>query len=582
MASHPGSSRWLLAVFFSLGVVLAPLAGWQGARWAEGSREREMRQQADNRLALYEANLKSELSLNRSLPLALSRSAEVMHLVQGRRAPAEVEAVNRHLEDLAQATGVSVLYILDHDGTTLASSNWRQADSFVGRNFAYRPYYSQVLQGGSAHYFALGSTSRVPGFYLSDAVLGPHGAEGAVVVKVVMESLEAAWAQGGDIVLVADSDDVVFITSEGEWRFGSLHPLAPQRLAEISSKQQYFGQAIHALPLRWRDAGRVMVEAGNGRSRSYVVQATPVVGEDWRLYLLTDGEPLRIAAVGGGLVAGALTLLLASAAYIFAQRIFASRDHARWQEEARRHLEAQVRQRTDQLVQAGKLAALGQMAAGIAHEINQPLAAIRAYSDNAQVFLERDRIPEARQNLTEIAGLIGRLGRIVAQLKGFARKPSVELAELPLALALRQAADLLAAKARGAGVEFLLPPVDPAFWVIAEDVRLQQVLVNVLSNAVDSMEGLEGPKRVEIVVQEEGESVSVHIRDHGTGLDEAVLPRLFDPFFTTKPAGQGLGLGLSITQAIMLTLGGAITANNHPDGGAVFTLRFQAAPDRSP
>ena len=235
---------------------------------------------------------------------------------------------------------------------------------------------------------------------------------------------------------------------------------------------------------------------------------------------------------------------------------------------------AELRAAENELTQAVKLAALGQMSAGIAHEINQPLAAIRSFADNAVVLLERGRPDAVRDNLAEIADLTDRMASITRQLKGFARRASGSLGPVSVQAAVGQALALLESRLRRDDVVVDVDlPAGPV-WVMGEDVRLQQVLVNLIGNAADAMRTV--PRRtLAIALALEGDDALLTVRDVGTGIAETDLPRLFVPFFTTKEAADGLGLGLSISHGIVEDFGGALTAANHPDGGAVFTIRLK-------
>ncbi|MEI6558357.1 MAG: ATP-binding protein, partial [Rhodospirillaceae bacterium] len=226
------------------------------------------------------------------------------------------------------------------------------------------------------------------------------------------------------------------------------------------------------------------------------------------------------------------------------------------------------------------LAALGQMSASVAHEINQPLSAIRAYADNAVVLLDRGRAATVRENLSEIADLTQRMASITQQLKGFARKAAGTLGPVDLGEAVDSALTLLGHRLRSERIRVRLqaPSAEdgPPLLVTGEDVRLQQVLVNLFTNAIDAIKGR--PERLlAIEVAAAAGAVTLTVRDSGPGIDEGDLPHLFEAFFTTKAHGSGLGLGLSISAGIAHEFGGSLTAANHSGGGALFTLSLKPA-----
>ena len=220
------------------------------------------------------------------------------------------------------------------------------------------------------------------------------------------------------------------------------------------------------------------------------------------------------------------------------------------------------------------MAALGQLSAGIGHELNQPLGAIRSYADNAKVLLTRDRLPEVEANLTQISGITTRMAEIIRRLKTFARKPSHKAEAVCLREALDDALALMDSRIDGERIEIEVPAEGAR--VLADTVRLQQTLVNLIGNALDAMAEIGAPC-LSFVAETQGDQVILQVIDCGPGIAEAALDHVFDPFYTTKDPGQGLGLGLSISYNILRDLGGSLTARNRPEGGACFTLTLPRA-----
>jgi two-component system, NtrC family, C4-dicarboxylate transport sensor histidine kinase DctB len=226
------------------------------------------------------------------------------------------------------------------------------------------------------------------------------------------------------------------------------------------------------------------------------------------------------------------------------------------------------------LVQAGKLSALGQMSAGISHELNQPLMAIRSYAENATLFLERNMGDKAADNLGRISDLARRMGRIIKNLRAFARQESEAVNDVDLVQVVAAALELTEARLRTGGVTVDWTAHVAPLWVRGGEVRLQQVLVNLISNAADAI-GSGGV--VAIGVSEAGGRVRLTVRDSGPGIAEP--DRIFDPFYTTKEVGasEGMGLGLSISYGIVKSFGGEISGRNRPEGGAEFIVDLAAA-----
>jgi two-component system, NtrC family, C4-dicarboxylate transport sensor histidine kinase DctB len=254
--------------------------------------------------------------------------------------------------------------------------------------------------------------------------------------------------------------------------------------------------------------------------------------------------------------------------------------------------EAELRAAQDELIQASKLAALGQMAAGITHELNQPLAALRSFSDNTRVFLERGQYETAHENLEAIGSLTERMGKIVNQLKLFVGRARPRSLRCQVAPALRNALALLGKRLADVSVTLTLtdradnpdapavafdPHGDHAELVAqCDDLRLEQVLINLVGNALDAVAGLPAP-HVSIDIETDTATLAISVRDNGPGIPDDVMPRLFEPFFTTKEMGQGLGLGLAISSSIARDCGGSLAAHNDPDGGARFVLTLRRA-----
>jgi two-component system C4-dicarboxylate transport sensor histidine kinase DctB len=189
--------------------------------------------------------------------------------------------------------------------------------------------------------------------------------------------------------------------------------------------------------------------------------------------------------------------------------------------------------------------------------------------------LDRDRKGEARETLTRLLDMIDRMTKISRNLRHFARKPNQPLRPVALAEVVADARDLLGWRFQKSWASLQLDLGTDPLWVTAGAVRLQQVLVNLIGNALDAVEG-QDDQRLILTARRDGARVVVTLRDHGPGIAPALVDRIFDPFFSTKEVGKGLGLGLSITYNILRDFDGEISVRNHPEGGAEFTLHLHA------
>jgi C4-dicarboxylate-specific signal transduction histidine kinase len=342
---------------------------------------------------------------------------------------------------------------------------------------------------------------------------------------------------------------------------------------------------------------------------TFVAQTQPLAGTPWNITVFSPQEQVRgiaanraaVAAVGAAFLF-ILTLMLnqrrrhlkdrladqeaLQKAHDELERKVAERTtdlssaNTRLQQEVveRTQAERTLRSAQDELVQAGKLAVIGQLAAGVAHELNQPLAALRTLSGNARKFLARGNQETASSNLERIAELVDRMGRLTAQLKSFARKSSGKPQAVSLRRAVENALFLLEQRLKQARVVACIDLPDEELQAWCDGNRLEQVLVNLAGNALDAMEGLAEPA-LDIAAKRQGDRILIQVGDRGPGLSEEAQTRLFEPFFTTKEAGSGLGLGLAISAGIVADFGGCLSGSNQPAGGAVFTLEIPAAPE---
>jgi two-component system C4-dicarboxylate transport sensor histidine kinase DctB len=211
------------------------------------------------------------------------------------------------------------------------------------------------------------------------------------------------------------------------------------------------------------------------------------------------------------------------------------------------------------------MAVLGQLSAGLAHELNQPLAALRTLSDNAVVLMDKERLPETRANLERISLLVGRLGELTRRLKSFAHKPGDALVPTPLGTAVANAQALLADRLKRLGVAFEVQMRPEGLCALADPGLVEQVLVNLMVNALDAMAAMEPaatPRRLRVVATlhhgAPDDRVHLQVHDNGPGIAPGMRAHLFEPFATSKPAGAGLGLGLMISQRIVRSFGGEL------------------------
>lgn len=593
--------RWAPRVLAA--IALLGLAAWAGGEFAGRSARSSLDSEAKIAADLHAGMLRSELEKHRSLPFVLTEDSDVRHVLEVRD-PRSIDALNRKLESLAAQTNAAAIYLLDARGLTLAASNWRRPDSFVGSNYHFRPYFQEARAKGASEYFALGTVSRRPGLFLARRVRAADGAAlGVVVAKVEFDRLESEWARSSEPAFVADDHGVVLLTSVPEWRFRTLKPLDNATRAQIREVLQFGGAPLAPLDLKWIRPGEVDVALPGQGLGTYAASQTPAAAQGWTLHLLTPSQPMlgtavtagrAVVLVLGGLILSVVGLLLRrqeiaaarAAAREAAQRELEETVQARTAElrtanerlvvemEERRRAQAGVEALQHELVQANKLAMLGQIAAGVAHEINQPVAAIRAYADNARVLLERRETAPAGENLSAIANLTEKIGAITDELRAFSRKRRGAPGDVAVEAAVEGALLLVGAALRHRGIRLIKDGESAGLKVHAERMRLEQVLVNLLQNALEALDGHPAPE-IKLSIRALRRDVRIQVSDNGPGLSEAAQAALFTPFNTTKP--DGVGLGLVICRDILREFDGHLTYSPGDGGGAAFVVTLRRA-----
>ncbi|KVP10218.1 sensor histidine kinase [Burkholderia ubonensis] len=617
-----------LLVLVALAAVLAAACAltWT-VTWQRGVGE--LQRNAAVRVDRTTNALKSTLDRYESLPYLLGSHPYVQELLAEPKRADYAARANRYLEDLNQHARATVTYLVGADGLCVAASNWRAPDSFIGIEYRFRPYFIDAMNGRVGRFFGIGTISRDPGYYISQPVWRDGRIVGVVVVKLNLE-----WFQGADAsepLVVADDHGVVFLSSVPAWKYHTLKPLAGPVAASIFETRQYAQQPVAPLPLRVEqvlDRDAQIVRLGPGRRAPRYLATQRRIGEpDWLLVTLAPIAPVDADARNATIVTGFGFVSIALLAFYWRMRRARVREMIRGRallQQAYAELNRRVEERTadlseanaqlqkevgeriraeqdlraahDELIQASKLAALGQMAAGITHELNQPLAALRSFSDNTRVLLDRGEQTAARENLEAIAALTERMGKITNQLKLFVGRARPRNEQALVVRALRSVLALLGERLRG--VELVLTlrddavspvreaPLDlandhPELVARCEDLRLEQVLINLLGNALDAV-AAGGAPRIDVTIEASAATLAIQVRDNGPGIAPDLLPRLFEPFFTTKEMGCGLGLGLAISSSIASDAGGSLTARNAPGGGALFVLTLRRARTHHP
>jgi two-component system C4-dicarboxylate transport sensor histidine kinase DctB len=537
-------------------------------------------------LAVQTAVLERLLDKFRLLSPLLARERDTGELLSGRpvyRDPG-ITAI------AAAMSGAEEVWLMDVDGNVVVSSrDGVPAGSFGGAD-RIRQAFDQALQGQLGRQLIPGTPERVSNYVFASPLRQGERIGGVLAVRVSLADVEQAWALSKDTIFALDTDGRVVVTNVPEWR-GKL--AADLEAGEDIAAMSLLERLKLLLPATPASAYHLQLQEDvavlGWRVRSHVAIEEARQRSGWAMLVV-----LLVCVIA----AGGIAILIARRAEFVRQerrsRAEALRLERRVQSRTadlrranvrlerevreREQAEASLRQTQAELVQAAKLATLGRMSAALSHEYNQPLAAIRSDAEIAGMLIERGRAGEAKANLTRIEGMVARMAEIAKTLKGFTRKSGTDIKPVSLRQVLDEATLLLQPQIKQTGVHLEIVLSDRDIIVRGGRIRLEQVVINLLANALDAVAGSPDPK-VRLHLHREGRTAVLTVSDNGPGIDPDALPQIFDPFFTTKDVGAGLGLGLSIAYKIVHDFSGSLKAANRDRGGAVFTMRLPVADD---
>ncbi|MFP3923556.1 two-component sensor histidine kinase AauS [Pseudomonas sp. W5-36] len=589
-------------------ILLMIALGYVTYLYSEKNAIKALGENGQRQLELHARTVESEINKYNYLPSVLELESNVSDLLN--HPSAELRSkVNDYLEGLNRRSRSRAIYVLDTTGRVLATSNWRDADSYLGEDLSFRAYYQDAIRGLPGRFYGIGSTTGEPGYYLAHGLEEKGKIIGVAVIKVRLEALEERWQRARLEAFVSDENGIIILSSDPARRLKSVRPLTAEIKERLARSLQYYWWPLNELVPLERESIADGVEKLTFPANtsvdhehtvvSYLAQTRELADTPWHLTLLTPLEDLRREAANQGMLVAVACALVAFLLIAWNERrkvistrlaarealeqannelerritdrtadLRASNERLKGQIRERRQAEETLRQAQDELIQAGKLAAIGQMSTSIAHELNQPLAALRTLSGNTVRFLERGALDTASANLRTINDLVDRMGRITASLRAFARRGE-DKGQASLGKAVEAAVQLLAARLDNASLA-LHQQIDDVELAI-DQTRLEQILVNLIGNALDAMQAQPLP-----ALWLEGDVFDgryrLRVRDNGHGIDAEARKHLFEPFFTTKPGEQGLGLGLTLSASLATAAGGTLNAEHPAEGGTMFVL----------
>lgn len=546
----------------------------------------------DDELHVLARTVEGEIERFRYLPAVIARDRRILDVLASPE-PATIERANAYLEAVRTDSGADELYVMKLDGLAVAASNHAEPTSFVGENYQYRPYFTDALARGEGRYYAVGATTGIPGYFLSSVIRDNGRVVGVAIVKVDMRKIEATWTDARSIVAVTDADGVVFLTGHAPWKYRPLQALSEETLLDLARTRKYGSADLASANPIFSDAGRLPETAlVDGEDARRLVLQVGIEPDGWRLLGLASLAPIRANSLLLALLTALAGLLIAGAGLYMRQRrqLTRARLHAHAelerrvvertaelnrQVEDRRRAEAELRQAQESLIQAAKLAALGRMSAAIVHEVSQPLAAMENTLASTGLLASRGDAAAVADKVRSARDLVRRIQRTVKLLKSFARNEPVRLEPVDVDKAMAVAVELAAARATEQGAQVKLRKSSSPPSVLANTTRLEQVILNLVVNALDAVK--ERPEgEVELWSEHDGQRVRLFVRDNGAGIPDHLRDRIAEPFFTTKLTGEGLGLGLSISRAILDEFGGGMDFETREEGGCTFRIDLPA------
>ncbi|MDV6251903.1 ATP-binding protein [Vibrio sp. EA2] len=578
---NPKALRHFLLLLFAIGITGLALTHHYATEYQHDQWQQKLKNQA----SLVSQEVDYELAKFEQIPNLLSHDPRLLKAVERGVASDELNVL---LANWLKQSLADTIYVHDSTGLVIASSNYLQSDSFVGSSFSFRPYFQNARSGQKAQYVGLGVRSNKRGYFFSSPLWVGDKVVGVITVKVNLEQLEKRLAQNGTDVLIADKHNVVFMSNLPEWRYKALFPLSPAAIDELSQTRQY-GDTLPKYDGALTAQSNTSDFSDNQLllSTDYLAYTTQLLDKGFRVVALINQDTVLAAVIQADavyLILYALIALIALAWFqmlvnkahlanlnvsleekVVQRTVVLSEANQKLQQTIHQYEQSQqeLKQTQQELTQAAKLALLGQLSASINHEINQPLAALRTYTENSQRLLALERYPMVTENLDKMLTLNDNIAEVIARLKVFTRKtgqnPHSEVSILHDAV--HNATSILSSKLIKQGVTLKVPEIDNRLRLAIHSVELEQVLINIFHNAAQAMDGYCIDPQISIAVQCHDSICDILVSDNGPGMSDEALAKVFDPFFTTKP--EGLGLGLTISKRILESYHGSLSAFNH-------------------
>lgn len=564
------TSRWGLRGVIAVLLIVAAGTIWFTNAWLTARFSETTRMRTELRAALYTGNLLSELQRTSVVPLLLARDPALISALSGN----DFSGTSARLISAQKEIAAASIKLLDASGRVVGSTD----RNLIGTNYVQEPFFVEALRSKDTVFTVSSSPQGAYEFTYSRTVVSDGRTLGVVVVGADLSRLVRSWAGISDAIAVTDSSGQIILSTEPRWRGLTL----PEALA-VRSAPSAIARAFQ-VTADWAATPADAYVQG----RAVMQSETRIPFRGWKMIAFTTYELVRerVNAVLAMVIMG-FAILLAAVFYLLSRK--ARVELAAYMRELadlralnqrltreiaeRERVQKELRVAEQTVQQSSKLAALGEMSAGVSHELNQPLAAMKTYLAGARLLLQRGRDEEALSSFQRIDDLVERMGAITRQLKSYARKGGEAFEPVDLRAALSSALVMMEPQLRSRTIRLQRNIPRYPVMVYCDRIRLEQIIINLLRNAVDAIKGVRDPA-IEITVSS-GSHAFLSVRDNGPGVSD--LENLFEPFFTTKKPGEGTGLGLAISSGIAADFGGRLTAHNASDQGgkgAVFELEL--------
>ena len=520
-------------------------------------------QRAQLRLALYSGNMVSELQRNSIVPRLLASDAELIGALNSN----DYQRTSQRLLSFVDEIGAAAILLLDSDGLVVAATDRNR----LGETQRNLPHFREAARASQTVFTTHKHDTDVYDFAYSRKILSNNKPLGVIVVEVDLRKFQSAWAGISDAVIVAAAGGQILLATENSWV-----GLPEQEALALRSAPSAIDRAIQATQ-DWA----VLSADAYMQGKAVMRQELRVPFRGWNMVLFTTygGIRQRVNTVLALEIMG-FSIFLALAFYQLSRQtltraLFFQQEsvdlrqlniHLQREISERKKVEKNLEVAEQTLAQSSKLAALGEMSAAVSHELNQPLAAMKTYLAGAKLLLQRKRLEEALSSFQRIDDLIGRMSAITRQLKSYARKGGEELVPVDVRMAVNGALEIMEPQLKSRQISLSKTMPSAPVMILGDQLRLEQVVVNLLRNALDAISAVPTPEIGLLLLG--GETASLTVRDNGEGISD--LDDLFEPFFTTKKPGDGVGLGLAISSGIITDLGGRLVARNSETTGAVF------------